>query len=365
MNLIFDNVVFSLQKSGGISVYWKELISRALIDTDYSLSFIEYDNQNFFRKDISIPAELFESQTSSYLPTQVKRYLNPNLGKQEGVFHSSYYRVAKNSELRNISTLHDFTYEFFVKGLPKIIHHYQKSSAIRQSAGIICVSENTKKDLLSFFPKTKESKIRVIYNGVNKNFKITKDSDNAYQALKIPYSGGEFLIYIGDRLSEYKNFPLAVKTCRLVQKPLLIVGGSLLSKKEKELLALELGTNNYFHMLNVSVEKLNVLYNQALCLIYPSSYEGFGIPVIEAQGAGCPVICNKNSSIPEVAGEGALFVDKPDSDAYAYAVRQIISNSVLRNNLIDNGLRNSGRFSWDNTYLQTKDFYKEVYYSKI
>ena len=171
MSVVFDNIIFSLQKAGGISVVWQELIKRILKDSDINVSFIEQYNENIFRKKLQIPEELIIHNNFSKLPISFQRYLNPRIRNESGIFHSSYYRTTSNPNLINISTVHDFTYEYYRKGLPKLIHQKQKVLAINKSKKIICVSNNTKKDLLKFYPNIQESCIEVIYNGVDSVFK--------------------------------------------------------------------------------------------------------------------------------------------------------------------------------------------------
>jgi len=361
MKIFFDTIIFSLQKSGGISVVYYELLKRLLNDEDIQLKLLEYKNKNIFRKELNIPPELFLKKSWSKIPIIIQRFLNPYFSDEKGIFHSSYYRITKNPNIVNITTVHDFTYEYFRKGLPKIIHRYQKNVALKNSQRIICVSQNTKKDLMKFHPEISESRIKVIYNGVDQVYKIIPKENTTDISHLIPFSQGDYILYVGDRKSEYKNFRIAVEACSLINMPLLIVGGGVLSSSEKIYLEAKLGKNNYHSLVGIGNETLNLLYNQAFCLLYPSSYEGFGIPIIEAQKAGCPVICNNYASIPEIAGNGTILLDKIDSVSIAESINLLHSNSAFKDNLIQNGIVNSNRFSWDKCYQQTKELYTEVY----
>ena len=112
-------------------------------------------------------------------------------------------------------------------------------------------------------------------------------------------------------------------------------------------------------------EQLNTLYNEALCLLYPSDYEGFGIPVIEAQKAGCPVIAQNSSSIPEVIGSQGLLVAHGTPERMAQEMADLVRQLKSRSNqeLIAAGFENAKRFSWDNTYRQVKQVYENIYYN--
>lgn len=109
MNVIFDNIIFFLQRSGGGTVYWIELINRLLNDSEFAPSFIDFQTQNIFSENLSIPKSMILENPRSIYPLFVQRYLNPRI-EVKGISHSSYYRYYKGNGLRNILTIHDFCY---------------------------------------------------------------------------------------------------------------------------------------------------------------------------------------------------------------------------------------------------------------
>ena len=360
MKIIFDNIIFSLQKSGGISIVWKEFLRRIVKNNFFELQIIEFNNaqNNFFRKQFSLENRKIQTKKSIFL--FIKRYFDVNIKTSKKIiFHSSYYRIAKGNNVINVTTVHDFTYEYFFNGFAKKIHSWQKKRAILKSNGIICISENTKRDLLHFYPKIKENKIRVIYNGVDENFKkidINKPFDKNHF-----FNDFEYAIYVGDHKSKYKNFEVAVKACKIQEMKLLIIGGGKLTKKEISFLNNTLGIENYKSILNVTSEDLNQYYNRAYCLLYPTVYEGFGIPVVEAQKARCPVIATYSSSIPEVIADTSLAIENPTPEKVAKKMEYLKLQSKERDNVIELGIDKSSKFSWDKTYLETIEFYKYLY----
>ncbi len=361
MNVIFDNIIFALQKYGGISVVWYELLKRILLDSDFTPRFIDFPHQNILRNRLDIPINNILMNNLSKFPINIQRYINPKITTGKGIFHSSYFRTASDNNIINITTVHDFIYEYFSNGLAKIIHHQQKVGAIKHSKKIICVSQNTKNDLLKFYPQVKEEQVKVIYNGVSEDYYPLPQIE-AHSINKIvPFQSKEYILYVGDRRSDYKNFRMLVKACQIVKMPLVMVGGGELSKYEESMLKLKLGASRYMQLNGITNAQLNQLYNHAAFLVYPSLYEGFGIPIIEAQRAGCPVICSNQSSIPEVAGKSAFLINDISALKIVEILCQHKSRSGVTASIIKQGFLNAQLFSWDKCYQQTKQVYSEMY----
>lgn len=353
MNIVFDNIIFSLQRSGGISVVWEELLKRVIREKDISTLFIEYNNHNINRNSLDLNEEHILPKGSGLV--RLKRYFNPKYemnGKH--IFHSSYYRTSPRKDAVNITTVHDFTYEYYYKGWRKSLHCFQKYNAIRNSDYIICISDNTKKDLLKFVPDVDESKIRVIYNGVSGQYRVIESPDRRL----LPFEARSFVLFVGSR-EPYKNFNLTVEAIACTDLNLVVVGGKL-TEKEEQFLTQKLGTHRYKGLSHITNEDLNLLYNAAHSLLYPSSYEGFGIPVIEAQKAGCPVIAYRASSIPEVIGNSPLLMEELTPAAILESL-EVLSDSIKREEIVTNGFANSERFTWDNMYKQTLGLYRESF----
>ena len=308
MNVIFDNIIFSLQRFGGISVVWNELLQRAQADKELNLTELDYRNERLYRR--------------------LERYRIPDyMAEKPSVFHSSYFRVLPQAGVHNVTTVHDLTYHFYRKGLPKAVHLWEEARALKHSEAIICISENTKRDLLTFYPWVKEETIHVIYNGV---------SDDFYPIKNIEKKG--YLLFIGNSSVSYKRYDIAQEVAKRT--------------------GLELVTAR-----NVTSEELNKLYNEALCLLYPSDYEGFGLPILEAQKAGCPVIAQNYSSVPEVIGKGGLIVEHSSTEKIVQQMVEKVNEVQSRpmQGIIAAGIENAKRFSWDNTYEQTKNVYRQLF----
>jgi mannosyltransferase len=357
--VVFDNIIFSLQKSGGISVVWYEMLKRVVKNDAINKLFIEYDDAytNIFRQHLTIKKnELVVKKRNPFFI--IKRYMNPRLPiERPFIFHSSYYRIATNKKAINITTIHDFIYENYMKGMQKYIHCLQKHKAIKKSDIIICISESTKKDLLKFLPQIDEKKIRVIYNGVSDDY-FPLTSNHSDIKLTLPFPTNSFILFVGARPG-YKRFDFAVDVVKCLKYNLIIIGGGDLSSEEAVLLKSRLKEEQYRHIQYINNQELNYLYNNAFCLIYPSEYEGFGIPVIEAQKAGCPVVAYNGSSVAEITGDNYLLFDDYSIDAIIPKI-ECLKNTDKRNEIINNGLENVKRFSWEKTYLKLIATYQEA-----
>lgn len=350
MKIYLDNIAFSGQKSGGVSVVWKNLIQalQKYKPNDFYCFEYPFAGDNICRKELtSLNAELRNPRISFYIE---RRLLNPIVKCDEPfIFHSSYYRVCSNKNAINVTTVHDFTYEYFRSGIGKFLHCRQKYNAIRNSDYVVCITENTKRDLLKFVPDIDPSKIRVIYNGVS----------NLYCPLehKRDFHLGKFVLYVGWRES-YKNFSLVVDSIKDLDFCLAIVG-SPLSEEEVLILDDKLGRERYKSFVRISDNELNELYNSAYCFAYPSEYEGFGIPVLEAQKAGCPVIALNASSIPEIIGDTPLLLDSATVTEFKNKL-VLLEDDCLRERIVMAGFENVKRFSWERMGREYIELYNEI-----
>lgn len=353
LKIVFDNIVFSLQKAGGISVLWYELLKRILNEDNLDSCFIEFTPvDNFFRSLLKIPS--CKMRLNYRFSLKYRRYLPVFYRCNEKfIFHSSYFRICSDPNAINITTVHDFTYEYFYHGLMKKIHCWQKYYAINKSRYIVCISENTKKDLLKFLPHINEDKIRVIYNGVSDDYQPLSYE----KKMDTPFPLKSYLLFVGER-GGYKNFDFIVRCLKNIDYNLVIVGKKLTSA-EQNFLDHHISPKRYYYAGHISNHRLNILYNCAAALVYPSAYEGFGIPVLEAQKAGCPVIAYNKSSIPEIIGKTPLLMEELSVDEF-YSKLCLLSNQSLMQTVVANGIRNANRFSWDRMYQQLLKLYFEA-----
>jgi mannosyltransferase len=317
-------------------------------DNSVQLRFYEtrLGNDNILRRQLDLSqAPVAVSKTGAKLIERFRR-LNDWEFEEQSVFHSSYFRVpARKNNVKVVATIHDFTHDLFFKGPRVWLHNFAKSRTILESDALITPSENTKRDLLKFYPQLNEKIVHVIHNGVSEEFK--PEADLAPDGL--------CLLYVGAR-DDYKNFRFAAQLAGMHKDCRLNIVGAKLTPSEKLYLDSQLKGRYTVHT-NISTASLNTLYNQASCLLYPSSYEGFGIPLLEAMRAGCPFIALDGSSIPEVAGDAGYLLSSLDLEEANEALKAIVA---AREVFIRKGLQQSLKFSWEKCYEETKKLYASL-----
>ncbi len=273
---------------------------------------------------------------------------------EQAIFHSTFNRYSLQKNIIKVITIHDLGYEYGVmrSGVRRSVHLFFKRRAISGANAIICVSESTKKDLLNYYNGLLDKKIiKVIYNGLDDDFLNINTS-------QFDYNESQYILYVGARHA-YKNFDQVVKAVSKTKDfKLVICGGGKLTMDESNLLENLLATRYNFHD-NIEKRRLINFYLYAHCLIYPSAYEGFGLPVLEAMACGCPVIACNNSSIPEIAGGAAILLNDANSENIKNIILKL-KNKKLRHSLMEMGKVNAQRFSWEKAAWETSDLYKQL-----
>jgi glycosyltransferase involved in cell wall biosynthesis len=365
MKVVFDDIIFELQRAGGISKYWSKLIEYFSKNRAIELRNIQsgHSKQNVFYPH-NLELNIVEE---SFLPVKIRRYMNVEIPRDCEIFHSSYYRLpkSKNNTLKQIVTVHDFMYEYFDSGLKKYIHVWQKKRSMENADAIICVSEHTKKDLLSLYPEIDPNILHVVPNGVDEEFKILKEKPTQLTIGNINLEDQNFLLYVGNRVG-CKNFAFVLelyKKSAFLNKnkfKIVCVGGGEFSLTELEhFKSLKCDVDDFVNFQRLSNEDLNKLYNLAYALIFPSQYEGFGIPALEAQAAGCPVVYARTSSLPEVVAYDELGYEFDNLNEVDHKL-EMLQDHDFRQEIIKKGVKHASKLTWENTANLTYEVYKHI-----
>lgn len=336
LNVTIDGIVFSLQRNGGISIYFATLL-KFLRDQDVDLSLILYGNSS----------DALDISSQNIVPTRfLERYRDCILRDHPSVFHSSYYRKPSNPKIPSVVTVYDFIYEKSVGGFRRGVHLHQKYASIRSAQSIICISEATKKDLLHYVGLSSGQSIEVIHCGVS----------SAFHPIRTEIPVMPFVLYVGQR-GGYKNFRLALATMEfLPELELHCVGGGNFSREEFIGIPTHI-IDRVKHLGALSEEKLNTAYNQATCLIYPSEYEGFGIPVVEAMRAGCPVVSGDCDAVREIGLDALLVAHDYEPRSFANCIN--LASSEARKDLVSRGIQIADKYSWIRSHTKILEIYQK------
>ncbi len=263
------------------------------------------------------------------------------------------------SRAKNIITLHDLGFEKFPELYSfwhRIYLRFVYRFAARHAKIIITPSEFTKKELIDLY-KIKPDLIKVVYLGYDKNlFHPLMDHEAMKKFLTERQISEPYLLYIG-RLEKKKNIKNLIEafleaSTENEKLKLVLVGGPGYGYEEFSELILR-HQNRIIHLPHLTPKEISYLYSGALSFIFPSWYEGFGLPLLEAMACGCPVLASSTSSIPEVAGEAAAYFRPGDKIGMVTAIKKIVTDSHLRQELIGRGWVRVKSFSWQRCAKET------------
>lgn len=340
--LVLDSIIFGLQRFGGISNFWRRLVEAAgqgpVERVDLLMPATVRAHALPDLADARVHQELLSPRLSRYLPARV-----PAGGS---VFHTSYYRRPHRTVDRYVASVYDFTYERYFCGLPKRVHHHQKGASIMAADMSVCISEATRADLVTYFPKVDPGRTCVVPLGVDRSRFYPDGGDRR---------GPPYVLFVGQRKG-YKRFDLAVDALAITPGLTLAVVGPPLTEPERVRLERTL-PGRWTEHGGVGGDALRRLYSDAHAFLFPSDYEGFGLPILEAMACGCPAVVADRSSFPEVAGDAALFAEAQTAESYAACLGQL-EDDECRASLTSRGSDRVQLFSWPRTFTQLWKLYE-------
>lgn len=390
MKILFDHQTFVEQEFGGISRYYYELITRLSgrkdVKVDHS---IKYSNNEYLKNNDQFKLKpYFGSKrfvTDNYFVGKnrlfrlfkfLKLIPDHNLEMEKiiqeklmagdfDVFHPTYYNPyyfdwAFKAGTPVVLTVYDLIHEKFPEYFPKTEKFKRnKKICIESASRIIAISENTKKDLMEYY-SIPEDRVDVISLG------SSLDSETTENNFSEGLNNG--ILYVGNR-STYKNFLFLLESIFPLFKEypelkIILAGGEKISDSERKFFKSNQIEDRIIVQSIQNNSDLITLYRSCRLFVFPSIYEGFGIPLLEAMQNGCPVVCSDTSSFPEVARDAAYFFNPLDRDSILGSVREVYSNENLRTDLIKKGFTQSQKFNWENTAEKTIETYRKSYEEK-
>lgn len=362
MRVLYDHQAFTLQDFGGVSRYHHELLSHATWQSELAVTLSnnlylrdgQHSRHRTFLPDSSLPARW-----------RVIRFFNERASRralrqgQFDVFHPTlldddYFLELLPAGRPLVITIHDMIPALFPEHYPHRDGRLLERIAQRANR-IIAVSEHTRADILRLLPVTPE-KVRVVYHG------HTEREYPAGAALPVP---ARYVLFTGSR-ALYKNFDCLVEALSLLPAAqaqglhLVCAGGGPFTHAEHALLQRSGWAARSHQFGPVSDAQLSQLYRQAQAFIFPSEYEGFGLPILEAYGQQCPVLLSQASCFPEIAREAALYFPPAQPTMLAEQLGRLLTDTHLRRELVQLGQLRLLDFTWQHTAHRTRAVYEEA-----
>lgn len=366
MKVLFDHQIFTFQRYGGISRLHYEIFKNLEEIEGVSPEFIvKYSNNNYLKPGEFNHKPLFPEKNGFIYKLLMKtlndREVVKRMKEPYDIFHPTYYDPYFLKHLKGkpfVLTYYDLTHERFPSGVSKLDFTIPwKKKLVEEATHIIAISESTKKDIVEYY-SIPEEKVTVIH--LASDFKPAGNDEDFKKKLNLP---DKYLLFTGNR-KWYKNFDTMLKGIAPILKKhnikLVTVGGGEYSDTENQLVK-ELDVENHVVKFGFKdSDELAYIYSKALAFIFPSKYEGFGIPVVEAFNCDCPNILANVSSLPEVGGDAAVYFDPESPESIGQAVEKVVVDSNLRQSLIKKGRERRKSFSWRKNAEQTVEVYKKV-----
>ena len=317
-----------------------------------------------YSQELAKRIDVGKIETRRYLSLKEAYRLARLIGRQGGIVHLPNQDFARYAIFLNspfIVTVHDlirscfgFSSEMLSERMwLKLDKHY-----IKRASHIIAVSQHTKHDLTEYL-KIPDGKMSVIYNGVDHSI---------FKPYEVKILDSPYILYVGSERPRKNLGRLFEAFTKLKgefpELKLVKAGAAGRSKGYRRNVMRKLDslgiTQDVIFIDPASKLELAHYYSSASLLAYPSLYEGFGLPPLEAMACGCPVVTSNTSSLPEVVGKAAIMVDPYDTDALTQAMRRVLTDDKLRGDMVGKGLEQAKRFSWEETARKTQEVYNKV-----
>ena len=371
MKILLDPQIFNQQTYGGISRYYTEVFSILSQKKDVEIVLPLYKSDNVYLKNTNLLIEnkplyflynilsALKISTRSLRKKKSDKLLNKSFEENSyDLFVPTYYNpyfLDKINDKPFVLTIYDMIHELmpqYFENDPYNVVEF-KSILIKKASKIIAVSNNTKKDILKFYPQIDPDKIEVIYHGssikIEPNIKVNLPSS--------------YILYVGSR-ADYKNFKFLVKAISPLLKAnpklnLLAAGGGEFDDDEMKWIK-SLCLEKQIVQKSFKENELGYFYQNAEAFVFPSLYEGFGIPVLEAMASGCPIILTKHGSFPEIAGEAGIYFDSNSEENLRDKIQMLLEDKELRAEFVNKGFEQVKKYNWKDAAEKCLKVYQEA-----
>jgi len=291
--------------------------------------------------------------------------------RREGVtlFHAPHYVLPPLVTCKSVVTIHDCIHLMFPQYLPnRLSLAYARTSislAARRATRVLTVSESSKRDILRFVD-VPPANIDVIYNSYDERFGVEPREEDVVRVRERYQLHDPFVLYAGN-VKPHKNLERLIEAFHLVRDhgldrlKLVLIGDEISKYTALRRAVHRHQLHPYVRFLGyLPEETLAVMYRLAGVFVFPSLYEGFGLPPLEAMASGTPVVTSNVSSLPEVAGDAAVLVDPYDTRSIADGIYRVLTDQRLRADLRRLGLARAGQFSWESSVRRVREIYGQV-----
>lgn len=357
LKILYDHQMFSMQKFGGVTRYFADLIYNLPEDFEKEIA-MQYSENHYITKTYNQTYNSTNCIKNFRIKRRVYYFMNNRISLKAiknndfDVFHPTYYNpyFLKHIEKPFVITIHDMIHERFADSFSFYENIIKNKKQLAENAShIIAVSQNTKNDIVEFLD-IHPDKITVVHHGYKQQVEI---AEQLYE---------NYILYVGER-KNYKNFiPFLEAIIPLLHadKTLKVVcTGNAFSKEEISIFQQHSISSQLLHV-QASDAILYSLYQHALVFVFPSLYEGFGIPILEAFANNCPVCLSNASCFPEIAQEAALYFDPTSKISICDTIQSVLSDKGIRNSLIAKGKEKINDYTINKMVSATSKIYEEV-----
>ena len=371
MRVAFDSQIFCAQQFGGISRYFASLANEMLLSGQVHPRIVAPLHINGYLEQLPPSIVIGKRVGAGRLSKALARAISIAGGTvvqalaPPDIAHRTYYYPwpLKSRTARNVLTVYDMIHEKYAGDFsPNDPILRWKRDAVAAADHIICISENTRRDLLELHDVS-PSKVSVTYLGYDRLPAAASGGSAAASRTRMVGADRPYLLYVGSR-GGYKNFSglaraFAASSWLRAHFVLLCFGGGAFIEAEQSMFA-QLGIADAMRHTGGDDAALAEAYRFAELFVYPSLYEGFGIPPLEAMSLDCPVACSRSSSLVEVVGDAAIGFTPEDTDAIRVALESAMQDRATRDQLVAKGKLRREMFSWERCARETVAIYQEI-----